>query len=118
MAFSDAALLVGANAIRLALGGAKLHTGNPGTGGAANSSSASMLVPVWATPDADGDFDLDAPLNFAGGAPNGPVEYLSLWSNTSGSGIWYGNFLLTGDLTFDSAGNYTVDSIDLASEAE
>lgn len=57
MALSDAAMLVGANAIRTALGGAQLHTGNPGTGGAANKSSAAMVVPVWTTPTADGDLD-------------------------------------------------------------
>jgi len=113
MPLSDAAMLVGANAVRAVLGGAQMHIGDPGTGGAANKSSAPMLVPVWGTPAADGDFDLDADLVFEGGTPNGPATHVSLWSNTSGSGIWYGNFPLSGDNTFDSAGNYTVDSIDL-----
>ncbi len=113
MPLSDAAMLVGANAIRLALGGAKAHTDNPGTGGAANASSAAMVVPAWTTPDADGDFDLAANLNFSGGTPNGPCTWVSLWSNTTGSGIWYGNFALSGDLTFDATGSIAITSLAL-----
>lgn len=113
MALSDAAMLVGANAIRTALGGAQLHTGNPGTGGAANKSSAAMVVPVWTTPTADGDFGLDADMVFAGGTANGNCTYVSLWSNTTGSGIWYGNFALSGDLTFDATGGYTITELSI-----
>jgi hypothetical protein len=107
---SDAAMQVGANAIRAALGGAQLHHGDPGSGGAANKSSAPMLAPTWSTVTADGDFGLAASLNFTGGTPGGPCTYMSLWSNTSGSGTWYGNVALTGDTTFDSEGNYTVNA--------
>lgn len=111
MPLSDAALNVGANAIRSALGGLQLHTGNPGAGGAANKSSAPMVAPAWTVVSGSGDFDLAAPAPFTGGTPNGPVTYVSVWSNTSGSGVWYGNFALSGDLTFDSSGNYTLDSL-------
>lgn len=113
MPLSDAAMNVGATAVRAVLGGAQIHYDNPGTGGAAAKSAAPMVVPAWGTPAADGDFDLAADLVFSGGTPNGPVWGVSLWSNTSGSGVWYGNFPTSGDATFDSAGNYTVDSIDL-----
>jgi hypothetical protein len=111
MAFSDAAMTVGANALRAALGGMQLHTGNPGAGGAANKSSAPMQVPSWTVVSGDGDFGLAAGVAFTGCTPNGPITYCSLWSNTSGSGIWYGNFVLSGDLTADSAGDYTVEAL-------
>jgi hypothetical protein len=108
MPFSDAAMTVGANAIRAAVGGFQLHTGNPGAGGAASKSSAPMQAPSWTVVTGDGDFGLAAPVAFTGCAPNGPITWLSAWSNTSGSGIWYGNFALSGDVTADSSGNYTV----------
>lgn len=110
---SDAAMTVGANAIRTALGGAQLHTDDPGTGGAANKSSAPMVAPSWTVVSGSGDFGLAAPIAFTGASPNGAIKWVSLWSNTTGSGVWYGNFQLTGDLTADSAGNYTVDSLTL-----
>jgi hypothetical protein len=108
---SPAALVVGANAIRSALGGAQLHTADPGTGGAANKSSAAMVVPSWTVVNSSGGWDLATPLAFVGGTPNGPVTWVSLWSNISGLGVWYGNFQLSGDLTFDSTGATSVTSI-------
>jgi hypothetical protein len=111
--FSDAAMTVGANAIRAALGGAQLHTDDPGVGGAANKSSAPMVVPSWTVVSGPGNFNLAAPMAFTGATPNGPIKWVSLWSNTSGSGVWYGNFQLTGDLTADSDGDYSVTSLPL-----
>ncbi|OBC11444.1 hypothetical protein A5784_35190 [Mycobacterium sp. 852013-50091_SCH5140682] len=111
MPFSDAAIVLGANAIRSALGAAQLHTGNPGAGGAASKSSAAPLVPAWTVVDANGNFDLAVPLAFTGATPNGPIKYVSLWSTVGGSPVWYGNFQLSGDQTADSAGNYTVNSL-------
>lgn len=111
--FSDAAMTVGANAIRSALGGAQLHTDDPGAGGAANKSSAPMVVPSWTVVSGAGNFGLAAPMAFTGAAANGPIKWVSLWSNTTGSGIWYGNFPLTGDLTADSDGHYTVNELAL-----
>jgi hypothetical protein len=70
-----------------------------------------MQVPAWTVVSGDGDFGLAASVAFSGCTPNGPILYCSLWSNTSGSGIWYGNFLLSGDLTADASGNYTVEAL-------
>lgn len=112
--FSDAALKLGANAIRSALGGAQLHTGNPGDGGAANKSSAAMVVPAWTVVSGTGNWGLAAPMAFAGATPNGPITWVSLWSTTGPGAIWYGNFQLSGDLTADSEGNYTVNSLNLS----
>jgi hypothetical protein len=113
MPLSNAAMTVGANAIRAALGGVQLHTGNPGDGGAANKSNAPMVAPSWTVVTGDGDFGLAAPVNFTGATPNGPITWVSLWSNTSGSGTWYGNFPLSGDLTADANGNYTLTALPL-----
>lgn len=109
--FSSAALIVGANAIRTAIKGAQVHTDDPGVGGAANKSSAPMVMPSWAVVDGSGGWDLAAPIPFTGGTANGPAKYVSLWSDTSGSGIWYGNVRLTGDLTFDSNGAITLETL-------
>lgn len=113
MPLSNAAMTVGANAIRTALGGMQLHTANPGAGGFAFKSSAPMVVPSWSVVTGDGDFGLAAPVAFTGATPNGPITWVSLWSNTSGSGTWYGNFPLSGDLTADVSGNYTVSALPL-----
>lgn len=110
MTFSNAAMVVGANALRSALGGMQLHTGNPGDGGAANKSSAAMKAPSWAVVTGNGDFGLAADVTFTGCAANGPITYVSLWSNITGSGVWYGNFALTDDLTADSSGNYIIEA--------
>lgn len=117
MALSDAAMVVGANALRTALAGMQLHTGNPGAGGAANKSSAPMVAPAWTVVTGDGDFGLAAPVAFTGATPNGPITYVSLWSNISGSGVWYGNFVLSGDLTADATGAYTIQTFPLNGSA-
>jgi hypothetical protein len=110
-------MVVGANALRSALGGMQLHTGNPGAGGAALKSSAPMQVPSWTVVAGDGDFGLAAPVSFTGCTPSGAITYVSLWSNITGSGIWYGNFLLTGDLTADSTGAFTLQTFPLNGSA-
>ncbi|ANW64021.1 hypothetical protein BCA37_10810 [Mycobacterium sp. djl-10] len=101
-------MVVTANALRTALGGFQLHSANPGAGGAANKSSAGMKAPAWTVVTGNGDFGLAAPITFTGCAPNGAITWISVWSNTSGSGVWYGNFQLTEDLTADSSGNYVL----------
>lgn len=114
MTFSPALLIVGANPMRSAIAGIKIHTGNPGAGGVANASSAAMQTPVWSTVDSSGDFGLASPVAFTGGTPNGAATYISLWSGTGGSPTWYGNFQLSGDLTFDSSGNYTLETFSVS----
>ncbi|TDO18126.1 hypothetical protein EV580_1308 [Mycobacterium sp. BK086] len=111
MPFSNAAMVVGTNAIRSACGGMRLHTDNPGDGAAANRSSAPMQVPTWTVVTGDGDYGLAAPVNFTGCAPNGDIKWVSLWTNTSPGAVWMGNFLLSGDLTADADGNYTVSAL-------
>ena len=109
MGFSPAAMIVGANAIRTAVVKMKLHSADPGNGGTANATTAGVQTFAWAAATSDGDFDISAPVNFSGGASNGAVTYCSVWD--SAGTTWYGNFLLTGDATFNSAGEYVVTAL-------
>lgn len=115
--FSDAYLAILGGAGRAAIKGLQLHTDNPGVGGAASKSNAAMQTPVWTVVDAAGGFDLAAPVQFSGGTANGPVPYLSAWTAADGTGTWLGNFPLTGDLTFDSNGQLTLEAFPITGAA-
>jgi hypothetical protein len=118
MALSPAAIVVGGNAIRAALAAMQLHSGDPGTGGSANRSSAPPLAPAWSTVDSNGGFGLSVPVAFTGCAVNGPITFVSLWSGLNlTTATWYGNFPLSGDLTADSNGDYTVETFNLSGVA-
>ena len=84
-----------------------LHTADPSTTGA-NESSAARVAVTW-TVDGDGDMTSGSK-NFTGGASNGACTYVGLWSAVS-AGTFRGSFLLTGDVTFNSAGEYTVTQV-------
>lgn len=110
--FSDALLLVGANAMRSAIKALQLHTDDPGTGGATNRSSAAPQTPAWTTPDGSGNWGLATPLPFTGCTPNGPIAYASAWSGTDlSTATWYGNLQLSGDLVADANGDITVETL-------
>lgn len=80
-----------------------LSTADPGTTGA-NPSAAARLPVTWAV---DGDGDLTtAAKNFTGGAANGPVHSVTYWSSLT-AGTFRGADPVTGDTTFNSAGEYT-----------
>ena len=66
-------------------------------------------VAVNGVVDADGDITWTGPYNFTGGASGGPAIRVGYWSASTG-GTYYGGFLLTGDQTFNAAGEYTVNS--------
>jgi hypothetical protein len=87
---------------------ASLHTADPGTTGANESSAARQAVSF--TVDADGDLTLDSTLAFTGGAASGACTHVGLWSASSG-GTFRGGFALTGDQTFNAAGEYNVTAL-------
>jgi len=107
MAFNDAALTVGANAIAAAYPYLSLHTTGTVTS-STNESTAARVAAGWAV-DADGDITTTAK-SFTGGAASGPVVRVGYWSAATG-GTYGGGSLLTGDQAFNAAGEYTVDSI-------
>jgi hypothetical protein len=85
-----------------------LHSGDPGATGA-NATSAGRQPATWSAA-ANGDLILSAAKNFTGGAAGGAVTWVGLWSAATG-GTFRGAFPLTGDQTFNAAGEYTLNSL-------
>lgn len=85
-----------------------IHTADPGTTGA-NESAAPRQACSFQV-DADGDLTLVSTVSFTGGDPSGPAQYAGLWTAAVG-GTFRGGFLLTGDNTFNAAGEYDVLSL-------
>ena len=108
MALNDTCLNIGATAMKNAITHVSLATANPEPSGGSQATSARLPV-TWGTV-ANGDFSLAANLAFTGGAANGPVAYACFWSASTG-GTYYGSQALTGDSTFNSAGEYTITAL-------
>jgi hypothetical protein len=115
MPLTDAALDVMANALKSAATHASLHSANPGTNGA-NETSAARQAIAWDGPTSGGDLSLTGTEAFTGGAASGAVTHVGLWSAASG-GTFYGGFALTGDQTFNAAGEYTLTEITITGTA-
>jgi hypothetical protein len=113
MALNDAALVVGANAIDTAITHFSLHTTGAVTSSA--NESAAGRVAVNGTVDGDGDISWTN-VSFTGGAASGAVVRVGYWSASSG-GTYYGGSLLSGDQSFNAAGEYTVTSVTETSTA-
>ena len=105
MALNDTGLVIAANAIEAAITHFSLHTSGAVTS-SANESTAPRVA-VNGTVDADGDITWAGPIAFTGGTPNGAVVRLGYW----GGSTYLGGVLLSGDQSFNAAGEYTVDSI-------
>lgn len=84
---------------------ASLHTADPGTNGANESSAGRQAVAF--NVDSDGDLTLTVTENFTGGAASGACTHVGLWSASTG-GTFRGGFALTGDQTFNAAGEYNL----------
>jgi len=106
--WNDTALNVGADAIRAAYPWLSLHT----AGAVSLSTSESTAARVAASwPAASGgDLAIVTAKNFTGGAANGPCVRVGYWSLQTG-GVYGGGALLTGDQTFNAAGEYTITGI-------
>jgi hypothetical protein len=116
MALADAAMILAANALRTAITHAQLHTAAPNAAGTTNVSTAARQAITWGAATSDGDFTTSAALNFTGGAASGACTHVTYWSSAgTGSppsgGTYYGVHALSGDTTFNAAGEYTVTSI-------
>lgn len=105
--FSDAFMVIGANAIRSAAAYGQLHTAAAGGSGTSNVATSARVAITWASTTSNGDFGLASSLNFTGGAASGPVYSITLWTASSG-GTFGGEFILAGDAVFNGAGAYTV----------
>ena len=105
---NDTALNVQADALAGVALYASLHTAAAGTNGA-NESVAPRVACAWPAA-ANGDLTLTGK-QFTGGEASGPVAEVGLWSQQAKGGTFYGSFPLTGDVTFNAAGEYTVNSL-------
>ena len=84
----------------------QLHSADPGAAGTTGVTSAGRQAVTWSV-DADGDLTITGTLNFTGGAANGACTWVSGWSASTG-GTFRGAWQLTGDTTFNSAGEYSL----------
>jgi hypothetical protein len=86
-------------------GWASLHSADPGSTGTNATSAARKAITF--NVDADGDLTLASTVAFTGGAASGAVSHVGLWSASSG-GTFRGGFALTGDTSFNAAGEYNL----------
>lgn len=107
MAFANAALQTAGNAIAAAYPYLSLHTSGT-VSSSTSESTAARVAAAWSVSAAG--VLTSTSKNFTGGAANGPVVRVGYWSASTG-GTYGGGALLTGDQTFNAAGEYTVTSI-------
>lgn len=108
MPLNDALLTIGAQAMQDAVTHLALHTAQPDATGS-NQSAAARQPASWDTA-ANGDMILTTDEAFTGGAASGACTHVGLWSALT-AGTFYGYFALTGDQTFNAAGEYTLTAI-------
>lgn len=104
---NDALLNVMATAAGAAATHLSLHSGVPNASGS-NETSAGRVAAGWGAA-ANGDITATNKA-FSGGASGGAVGYVGFWSAATG-GTFYGYLPVTGDGTFNSAGEYTLNSV-------
>jgi hypothetical protein len=114
MALNDTILNIGNAAMQTAITHAQIHTAQPDAAGS-NAASSSRQAITWITA-ANGDLVATADLSFTGGASSGAATHIGFWSASS-SGTFYGWQVLTGDQTFNAAGEYTVTGITITGTA-
>jgi hypothetical protein len=84
-----------------------LHTADPGATGI-NQSAAARVAAGWGT--ASNGVVTATNKAFTGGAASGPVTHIGYWSAATG-GTFRGSRALSGDTSFNAAGEYTVTSV-------
>lgn len=115
MALNDALLNIGASAMQAAATHGALYTAAPNAAGTTNLTTAGRQALTWETA-ANGDMVITADAAFTGGAASGACTVLGLWSAGSG-GTFYGYLPLTGDATFNAAGEYTMTGVTVTGTA-
>ncbi len=107
MPLTDAALNAMANHLASLATHASLHSADPGTTGANQTSTARQPI-AWDAA-ATGDISLTGTEAFTGPGL-GAVTHVGLWSALT-AGTFYGGFALTGDQAFNAAGEYTLTDV-------
>lgn len=112
MPLNNTALNLMADALRAAATHISLHSADPGTTGA-NPTTATRVAAAWPAASGSGDLTITSKA-FTGGASNGAVTWVGLWSAVS-AGTFYGGFPIpnngTNDLAFNAAGEYTLNTL-------
>lgn len=112
MPLHDSLLNIGADAMAANATHLSLASADPGSTGA-NQTTAGRLAAGWGAATNGGDISISGPKAFTGGASNGAVTHVCLWTAATG-GSFRGAFPVTGDASFNSAGEYTLDSFTIA----
>ncbi len=111
---NDTILNIGNASMQTSMTHLQVHTAQPNASGS-NESSATRQAITWVTA-ANGDLVITADLNFTGGASSGAATHIGFWSAAT-TGTLYGWLPLTGDQTFNAAGEYTVTGVTITGTA-
>lgn len=111
---NDALLNIGVGAMQAAAPYMQIHTALPNTSGS-NEATSTRVACSWPAAS-NGDFGTLTNKAFTGGAASGPATYVGFWSAIT-AGTFYGYLPLTGDQTFNAAGQYTVTSLSIPGTA-
>ena len=114
MPLNDTILNNGNASMQTAMTHAAIHTAEPNAAGS-NQSAADREAITWETA-ANGDMVATVDLLFTGGAASGAATHLGFCSALT-AGTFYGWQVLTGDQTFNAAGEYTVTGITITGTA-
>ncbi len=109
MALNDTLLNIGNAAMQAAATHASIHS-------AADTESAAARQPITWVTAANGDMVITADLVFTGGAASGAATRVGFYSALT-AGTYYGEQALTGDQTFNAAGEYTVTGVTVTGTA-
>ena len=112
MALNNAALTAAGNGLAAAITHLSIHTAQPDATGS-NQSAAARQAVTWTNTNGDLTSGSKA---FTGGAASGPATHVGYWSAATG-GTFYGYHALTGDQTFNAAGEYTITQVTLDASA-
>ena len=112
---NDTILDIGNAAMQTVATHAGLFTAALNATGTTNVAASARQSITWVTA-ANGDMVFTADLAFTGGAASGACTHVGLWS-ASTAGTFYGYFALTGDQTFNAAGEYTVTGLTVTGTA-
>lgn len=114
MALNDAILNLGNAEMQTQMSHAQIHTAEPDGAGSNEATSAREAISWDAA--ANGDLIVTTDIAFTGGAGSGPATHIGFWSALTG-GTFFGWLALSGDQTFNAAGEYTVTGVTITGTA-
>ena len=114
MAINTSEIQVGGAALAADIDHMTLHSAQPDATGSNLTSAGAQAV----TPSSSSGTVTIGSTSFTGGAASGACTHVGFWHGVPGGGGTFRGWLaLTGDQTFNAAGQYTVDSVTLTGSA-